>query len=53
MATPTASAPAADWLQERAGTRSFARTVFLRNVPLGVGGVLYTLGFAATFVFTL
>jgi len=52
VATPAASAPAGDWLQERAGTRSLGRTVFLRNVPLGVG-VLYTLGFAATFVFTL
>ncbi len=31
---------------------SLGRTVFLRNVPLGVG-ILYTLGFAATFVFTL
>lgn len=40
------------WLQERAGTASFARTVFFRNVPLGVG-VLYTLGFAAAFVFVL
>jgi ubiquinol-cytochrome c reductase cytochrome b subunit len=43
---------AAAWLEERAGTRSLATTVFFRNVPLGVG-VLYTLGFAAAFVFTL
>jgi ubiquinol-cytochrome c reductase cytochrome b subunit len=40
------------WLEERAGTSTFARAVFLRNVPLGVG-VLYTLGFAAAFVFVV
>jgi len=32
--------------------RSVLRAIFLRNVPLGVG-VLYTLGFAAAFVFIL
>lgn len=46
------SSSLSDWLQERAGTRSLGHTVFLRNVPLGVG-ILYTLGFAATFVFAL
>ena len=40
------------WLDERAGLGGLVRTVFLRNVPLGVG-VLYTLGFAAAFVFVL
>lgn len=41
-----------DWFDERAALRAVTRAVFLRNVPLGVG-VLYTLGFAATFVFFL
>ncbi|HZT09222.1 MAG TPA: cytochrome b N-terminal domain-containing protein [Chloroflexota bacterium] len=41
-----------EWLEERAGTTTLGRTLFLRNVPLGVG-LLYTLGFAALFVFTL
>jgi ubiquinol-cytochrome c reductase cytochrome b subunit len=40
------------WLEERAGTSTLRRVVFLRNVPLGVG-VLYTLGFAAAFVFAV
>jgi ubiquinol-cytochrome c reductase cytochrome b subunit len=40
------------WLEERAGTVTLARVIFLRNVPLGVGA-LYTLGFAAAFVFAL
>lgn len=40
------------WLDERTALGTLGRVVFLRNVPLGVG-VLYTLGFAAAFVFTL
>lgn len=40
------------WLEERASLRTVARAIFLRNVPLGVG-ILYTLGFAAAFVFML
>ncbi|MBM2810569.1 MAG: Quinol:cytochrome oxidoreductase [Chloroflexi bacterium] len=38
------------WLEDRAGASTLARVVLFRNVPLGVG-VLYTLGFAAAFVF--
>ncbi len=40
------------WLEERTAVATVARAVFLRKVPLGVG-VLYTLGFAAAFVFAL
>lgn len=54
MSAPASNRPnaLASWLEERAGTGSFLRAVFFRNVPLGVG-VLYTLGFAAAFVFVL
>jgi ubiquinol-cytochrome c reductase cytochrome b subunit len=40
------------WLEERTSLGAVGRAIFLRNVPLGVG-VLYTLGFAAAFVFAL
>ena len=42
----------AAWLEDRAGISSLARVLLFRHVPLGVG-VLYTLGFAAAFVFLL
>jgi ubiquinol-cytochrome c reductase cytochrome b subunit len=41
-----------EWLEERTSLSAVGRAVFRRNVPLGVG-VLYTLGFAAAFVFAL